>query len=682
MLIDPGRTRAAVAGDAVNFASLAAFGDVRGTGIATDYESVRDGTPSTSGWTTHAITPPQAPFTLLGAFHFEEPEYLGDFSSDLSQGIFRAWSPLGSAPNVDRVENLYLRSDLRTAGGGTYTLLSNAFAPVGSDTDPLMNVVPPRVAGSSSDFGHVIFESAYKLTADATADPGGPVYNLYDWDHGTLKLAGVLPDGSAAGASIAGQGASKGRYTERTISADGSRVFFTDNLATASVNGALYMRVNSATTVQINASERTDCADHNPCSGTPEPDPSGSLPATFGTASIDGSRAFFVSQEALTDNAPGGSGQLYMYDARKPDSDPHNLSLLSVAHNPSDSSDVQGVIGASDDGRYVYFIAKGQLVAGAPVLSGQLGIFLWHDDGTPDGTLAYVGKLNNIGDAAIDLPQAFSLKAFQARVTPDGRHLVFLSHSGDGLLSAHGGTDYDHGSCPGNGFSACAELYLFSADSQRLQCVSCNPSGAPATADAQVWVRSASAGGSQTTTYLNHPMTTDGSRVFFTTGEALVPEDTNHALDAYEYDTADGSVHLLSSGTDPSDSYFMDASANGDDVFIATRSQLVGWDTDSSYDIYDVRVHGGVPDPAPPTLGCAGEGCRGPLDAPPTPLSLGSPSIAENGNVKATVHRKKPKPVRCRRGFVRRKVRGKVRCVKAHAHPAKGKRAAHRGGAW
>jgi hypothetical protein len=88
-----------------------------------------------------------------------------------------------------------------------------------------------------------------------------------------------------------------------------------------------------------------------------------------------------------------------------------------------------------------------------------------------------------------------------------------------------------------------------------------------------------------------------------------VPEDSNGKIDTYEFDTATGQVHLLSSGTDTGDSYFMDASGAGDDVFILTRERLAGWDTDNNYDLYDVREPhaghpAGFPDPPPvPVVG-------------------------------------------------------------------------------
>jgi hypothetical protein len=61
ILVDRMRRRAASDGSKVAFASLGAFGNAIGTGVATDYLSVRgsDPDPASNGWATHAITPAQ-----------------------------------------------------------------------------------------------------------------------------------------------------------------------------------------------------------------------------------------------------------------------------------------------------------------------------------------------------------------------------------------------------------------------------------------------------------------------------------------------------------------------------------------------------------------------------------------------------------------------------------------------
>jgi DNA-binding beta-propeller fold protein YncE len=631
VLIDSGRTRAAVGGNAVGFASLGGFADVRGGGVAVDYMSIRHGQPGTSGWATHAITPVQGSpgFQYLGEGF--RSHYEGELSPDLSRGVLRTASPITHDPNVEHVGNLYVRDDLRTPGTGSYQLATACPACGSTPLTPLSSTLAtaflPLFAGASADFGHVLFESAFRLTSDSTADGSPAGVNLYEWDHGVVRLAGILPDGTPAPESQAGPGVLQLIYPPRTISADGSRIFFTDNPGTVDpVAGTLYMRVNHASTVQINASERT------------EPDPNGPAAARYWNASVDGSRAFFTSTEALSDDAGPGTN-LYMYDVAKPAG--HHLSSLVPG------AEVSAVIGVSNDGHYVYFVASGQPVAGQPT-PPALGFFAWHD-----GRVSYIGELTDFGDTTLNEPSLYgSEPRLAARVTPDGRHLLFTSSTSQGL------TDYDQSHCG----SGCEELYLYNADTQSLRCVSCNPTGAPATANA-VDNREVSTSAAGTTWHLNRAVADDGRRVFFTTIEALVPEDSNHKEDVYEYDTASATVHLISSGRDPSGSYFMDASASGNDVFFVTRQQLVGWDHDQNYDLYDARVGGGVPEPAAAAAPCSSDGCQGASGPPPSLSTPGSLLASGSGNLKpATKH--KLKRLVCKRGTVRKKVRRRTRCVK------------------
>ncbi len=293
------RTRAADSGDAVQFESLAAFGGVVGTGVGTEYIARRDGTDGTQGWSSHPITPLQEPLSFAElAIGQLEPRYQGEFSADLSTGVFLAHSPLfAGAPNVEGINTLYLRENLLTPGGATSTLLTDCLSPPdGPCASPLPGTFmdQPGFAGASADFGHVIFESRYNLTNDASGtDP-----KLYEWDHGSIRLAGVLPlpDGSAAASSAAGRGAGAGNFTkgysDRTISTDGSRILFTSPVnpdSSGASDADLYLRENHATTTQINAEL-----------------PDGQ--ATFWAASADLSRILFTqgalymwSDQALTE---------------------------------------------------------------------------------------------------------------------------------------------------------------------------------------------------------------------------------------------------------------------------------------------------------------------------------------------------------------------------------------------
>jgi Tol biopolymer transport system component len=647
VMADSQRVRVAADGNAVSFPSLRGFSDVAGTAYATEYLAQRSqmASPGNSGWRVHGITPKQAPLPLLGLAI--DPEYLGDGDPSLNAGVFRGWSPLTNDPNVANVANLYVRTDLRKQGTGSYKLLTGCplCAIASAPLAPLVVFAAgqlPALAGTSTDQSHIVFESRLKLTADApgtdcstSGPPGGAPINsegqcatkLYESDHGVVRLAGILPDGAPAPNSVAGQGTGpshggSGRLAPHVISSDGTRIFFTVPAAAGATSGALYMRTDNgapdAATVQLNASESTTA------------DPNGPQSATYWDASADGSRVVFTSTEALTNDATSGLDNLYLYNAAKPGSDAHNLTLLNVDRHGGAGSESPGAIGMSRDGHYIYFISIGQIVAGQPGISGDgWGVYVWHDNaGAP--RVDYVAAMTNAGDQLDDLVTVnVGLRTMQARVSADGSHLLF-SETNAGV----GPTGYDQGNCNGSNTGlGCRELYVYDANAKQLECASCRPDGVAATVDAIDVIRT-NVTAATTTMHLNHPLSTDGQHVFFTTAEPLVPEDINGKLDVYAYDVPSKTVHLISSGQDAADSYFMDASESGNDVFFLTRAKLVGWDTDNNYDLYDARVDGGFPEPqiAPP--GCSGDSCHGALTVPPSLTTPGSSTLLGIGNLK------------------------------------------------
>jgi len=666
---------------------LTPFGDALGSGIASEYISQRTGQPGTTGWSTHGIIPqvnPLTPATLT-----KDTLYLGEFASDLSAGVIHSYTPLTSDPNVATVSNLYLRTDTRDEGTGSYTLLSACPGCSQPLSDPL-GLYHPQVAATTFDMGHVLFEASARLTSDAPPPSffctllGICTPDLYEWDHGTLRFVGILPDGSAAPISIAGMGATQNHYTASAISADGSKIFFTVPSSASVTNGGLYMRRDHATTVQLNASERTDCVDHDPCTGAPEPDPAGSQPAQFQAISADGRKVFFTSAEELTDTA---GGDLYVYDTTLPVGDPNHIQHVYADNQPVDgSTPTTSVLGTSADGSYVYFTDQSALLPGQAALpdAAPVGLYIWHN-----GVVSFLGSVDSSSTNGLDGNWA-SGEAPGARVTPDGRTLLFTSHEGAGLAG------YDHGTSCGalTSGAPCAELYVYKADSGRLpMCVSCGPPGTVATANAIFNVRE-DAGGAKDTSHLNHPLTDDGDHVFFETGERLVPEDVDGKhTDVYEWTvlgsggcqtmsanfraSADGCLSLISSGQSSDDSHFLDATPSGHDVFFTTSQALVGWDTDNNYDLYDARVGGGFPGPVAATPECTGEACQGLIGGPPASFGPATSSdFHGSGNVLPVVDAKKPVK-KCAKGKVRKRVHGKVKCVKKPKHK-KAKRAAHR----
>jgi len=665
---DSQRTRAASEGDALNFIALPAFGDVIGSSVATDYVTVRstDPNPGNSGWTTHAITPKIDTNSLERLAVGLQPLYVGEFSPDLERGVFYSTSSqLTDDPNVASVENLYRRNDLLTPGPGSYSLITgcplcDAAGPLVASSD--VGALTPELAGVTPTLNKLLFESERQLTADTPGGTGDT--HLYEWDGSGVQLDGRIPQAPAttcddagspacvaADVSIAGQGAGNlntlvpPSLTPHTIS-DGSdghtRVFFTEPTDASGTtvdpngrSGNIYMRVDGHQTVQLNIDEAR----------------TGSLfaPAKLLDATPDGSRAFFSTSQQLTGDAPASGTKLYMYDATMPPS--QHLTYVKVDGN---TDEFRTLIGTSADGHYVY------LVVDTP--TARPGVFLWHD-----GVATRIGIVPNSAGPLDELATSGPNDTFVprlARVTPDGRHMLFDAYSGAGL------TGYNQGTCDGG--IGCREFYVYSADSRTLACASCNPSGRAATVDASTVTRAVQ-GGSETSSHLNTTLTDDGSTVFFNTAQALVPQDINGMTDAYEYDVATRQVHLLSTGTSAYDSFFLDASADGRDAFIFTRDRLSGWDGDGAYDIYDARIGGGFPDPPAATIPCAPGGAPGVPDCEPPPTIApsieGSATTTFTGgdNASGVLHARKPAPRACRRGYVRKRVRGRVKCVKQKA---------------
>jgi hypothetical protein len=631
VVADSSRTRAAADGSALGFSSLTPFGEPEGTSISTDFVSVRSASPEpgTNGWATHPITPPQGIAPTPVVVSPFEAKYVAAFTPDLSSGVFLGWSPLTSDPSISSVPNLYVRNDLRSPGAGHYETVTACpqceaeGAALAAAEDPFgVSAQRPWVAAVSADGRRVLFESYERLTGDAPPQPPGcrPARSaflcrarLYEWDADTVRLAGVLPGGAAADASFAGQKARAPHLTPAVLSdgSDGhSRVIFTQPAnaegqtvsqlpegqqqpldEAGSASGNLFMRVDQSTTVQLNVSERTE--------------PDAFARATYLGASSNGERVFFMTTQALTDDAPvDGERKIYMYDLAKAAGD--RLTLVTPDSEPSDGADgdAEGMIGVSADGQYAYLMVQGQLVKGVAAGHGELDVYSWHN-----GTLAYIAKPPNPLVVGVDSNNA-SFHKDEARVTPDARHMLFVN--------------LDGGSCSGEFGSGCLELFLYSAETGSLACVSCRPGGGELTAGASDETLN-DAGGSETVVRNNNPLSADGTRVFFNTSEALVPQDTNEVTDAYEYNALTGKVSLLSSGTDPEPSWFLEATPDGSNAFVVTSQPLVGWDRDEAYDVYDARSGGGFPEPPEAAGACASEAaCHGALGGSPGPEGFAS----------------------------------------------------------
>jgi hypothetical protein len=622
--------------------TLAAFGSFPSAGKSA-YVFARTG----SGWSATSLATPALGAqgisdTVADPVDFSTVAFNDVLGSEVSEAGARPASMIGSPGGP----YLTLREDpahLQSEGGSG---LKETFVVAGSlglrdvVLESGFNDVCPGAKGIKH--GRALCE--WTAGSEPTSGESSPPLSLLNVDsHGALL--------NACGATLGSGGQSGGAHN--AVSRDGITSIFTvpDPAARGAGPGCwngstehapqLYRR-SGESTVEISAPE---AGVSDPTCSVGEP---ACHPAIYVGAAEDASKVFFVSESWLTADHPNTHGrELYEYDAAT-----GHLTRVSAGEAGSASVDegagVSWVPAVSGDGDVVYFTAFAKLTSSAPPLSEPELVHVYRYD-TSTHAVGYVATVNTY-----DSP-AKSLACSNAFGTTDGACSVanwYTTPSGGALLfgTSRDLTGYSTlGPCkelPLNGGNAnghCDELYRYTAADGQLVCVSCNPSGAPPTSNAEF---ARSARGTPAADVV-HAISADGSYAFFDTGDALVAGDNNGSLDVYEWH--DGHLALLSSGEDPAPSFFLGSSpyvtpegamVEGANVFIGTHARLVPQDTDSSGDIYDARIcTSAVPCIKPPpsaSAQCEGDACQSPSSLA-APLSPGSALFSGAGNVPAEV---------------------------------------------
>lgn len=375
------------------------------------------------------------------------------------------------------------------------------------------------------------------------------------------------------------------------------------------------------------------------------------LAAPIGAISGDGSRVYFRA---------GAEGGIYLYEA--------GSGVALLPESPGAGAEFQA---ASADGLLAYFTRGGSLYryvtaaeTSTPIASGVAGVlavsaagdFVYYQDGSGlqvwhEGTAQQIAA----GTGAT-LPGDYPPATATARLSADGSVLAFLSAAPIGDFD---NTDAETG-LPD------AQVYLYDAGADSLTCASCNPSGERPSGPAAI--PGALVNGT-TTAYRPRALSADGRRLFFETAAALAKGDTNSALDVYQWEAtgegscaeAPGCLALISGGRGEG-GRFLDASADGNDVFFLTGDSLVAADP-GSIDAYDARVGGGLPEPQAP-IPCVGDACQA-LPSPPADPTAGT-SVATAPNPPPRYFKEAKGEHRCPKGKRAVRRHGKVRCVRKH----------------
>jgi hypothetical protein len=511
----------------------------------------------------------------------------GLVSPDFTQSLFYSSTPMGTNRPAGEL-NLFLRKP------------DDSIVPV-SEHGPTLAEAPGvnqfgysvLEARASEDFSHIFYTSRVQQL------PGYPnTFSTYDWtEAGGVKPIGILP---AEGSTPEEPAPSGVRVVEGSLPAssrDGTKVLFeTLDISTGAPGAPLYLRVNGEETVEVTKSE----------SSSPEPGPAKNVRVVGITA--DGSKVLFTSSSQLTDDANTGEigngevrkgADLYSFDVAA-----RTLTDLTVDDNPEDAATGAGVIYtgkgletpseagnslpyASKDGSSIYFVAEGKLAPGAEGDGPSLYVLR-------DGEIRFVAPASGmlIGGGIERLNRGF----YSA---PDGGHAVFVS--------TENLTGYDSGGEP--------EVYKYSYGTGSIECASCPSDSGPASGGALIEERAIS---------------DDGSRVFFTSTDAVLPGLTSGLERAYEY--TNGKVSLLSPADAKAPVRLVTASASGDDVFLRTYEELVPG-VGHSFAIYDARVNADTFVPA--ASECQGEACRGTGTSAPGGSETGSAQFQAPGEVVA-----------------------------------------------
>jgi hypothetical protein len=555
----------------------------------------------------------------------EEAETVGGyggvfFTPELSEGLTRTADVLTpeAFPGLQQVYRANFTNN-------TYQLISHLKEPYGKQYE--YGVFAAFPLGASLDLRHVIF-GAQQATY-------GTIGDVYEY----------TPDGEVVQVAVSNEGEVWQAVTGwDAMSADGSRVVFTHS-------GEVYVRQNAGVKVEPEPErEQSEMKDlGQPGEECLEPAKACTIklsdgPAQYAGANTEDTKIFYTENE-----------DLYEY----------KLPIGSVKGKATDltpGGEVQGVVQISVKGSYVYFVAKDDL-------------YVSYEGGTP----AFIATLspNDSEDWSQGIEQNTAV------ISPTGASLAFTSQN---PLTGYDNQQAGKGECEAKpeGRPAeegkCREIYLYdigSSGSGSLACASCNPTGARPVGAATL---SGGGGGAQHNGGDYRPRALlENGELFFDSSDALVPHASDGRQNVYEFEG--GHVYAISNVAGGQESFLLDATPNGQDVFFASADRLLPEDTGDNVVVWDARVGGGFP-VLPTARSCDnGDSCKPPPSAQPSVFApTGSATSNGLGNfppAPPAVVKPIKKTVKCPKGKTRNK---HGQCVKQKPKKHNAKKSSHHKG--
>jgi hypothetical protein len=441
----------------------------------------------------------------------------------------------------------------------------------------------------SKDFSHFLFSSRNISFAEGglSISPGS-VYSD-DVDTGEVTLISKTPQGDP----IPQDTGNADEYIEiPAVSVDGSHVL----MSTQGPGGArhLYMTVDGIDHYDV--SKGQDGLNHA---------------VKYVGMTEDGSTVYFTSAEGLTADDHDNSTDLFMWREGGPatvtrvsagsggagNSDACQVTWTSKCSVVPVSTDFNSDNAIASRGGDIYFISP-ELLDGARGTLAEKNLYV-----AVEGHVHFVATL----------PGSNSIVRIQ--ISPDGDHMALITRA---RLTPS----------PTGGH---LEMYSFDPGGSGFVCVSCPTNGEAPAHDVE---------GSQNGLFMS-----DDGRTFFSTTDALVPQDTDGLRDSYEY--VDSRAQLLTTGTADraEDTGFVGVSSDGVDAYFSTLETLVPQDTVGPFlKFYDARTGGGIPLQREAAPCAAADECHGPEPGASAklPATTGA-ALGAGGNLRSPRHRRKTK---------------------------------------